>query len=929
MSQTSPALFAVTGPANRGRNLSPRLALLAAVLLLTASWIVPADGEAPVAAPSATVQPPIEQRFAAATDEVPDFQKHVVPLLGQLGCNGRACHGSFQGQGGFQLSLFGYDFDMDHKGLSERLDVRDPAGSYVLQKATNTEEHEGGERIKPNSWQHRVFLNWLKGGAIGTKEPVKLERLEIQPAELWFDRSGSTVPLKVAAVWADGVREDVTSLCRFSSNDPQVATVSVDGVVTSVDPGDSHVVVFYDSAVVPVPVLQPVSKQYGDNYPAVAAATRIDELVIAKLRKLGVVPADLCTDEEYLRRVSLDLTGTLPTASEVESFCADPSLSKRADKVEELLDRPAYAAWWATRLCDFTGNNAAVVNNTSPLLAEQSQLWYDWIEARVRDNVPYDQIVSGIVLATSRDEGESYTDFCKDFCTTYQAGEQSLAKIDNMPYYWGRINFRTPEDRAIGFAYTFLGIRIQCAQCHKHPFDQWTQKDFKGFENFFTRTVFAYPRGGDPEYTALLDALKIDSSLKGNQQRQVLTQKLKDGQIVPLPELYTMPAKTTPTKKEKSKDSDKANKKGDASVLTAKLLGGDSIPVGELEDPRTPLMEWMASPDNRWFARAFVNRVWANYFHRGIVEPTDDLSLANPPSNAPLLDELASGFIAHKFDMQWLHREIIASDTYQRSWRTNATNELDHRNFSHAVPRRLPAEVAIDAVLFATASTERVSELQTSLKGRAIAVASGTTRNNNGANFALQVFGQSRRESNCDCDRSSEPSLLQTVYLQNDTDVMKMLSTRGGWVDEIADRFDINAGERRNEDSKPTGDSLEELQELETKVEQRLEKAVAKKEKNKIATYRKQLETIRERLKMLQQAANKTSAPQAPAAPALPEAQRADLIREAYLKTLSRLPTAEEARIADEYLATARTPVDGARDLLWTLINTKEFIVNH
>ncbi len=487
--------------------------------------------------------PPAQQRFAdSGSDETPDFQRHVVPLLGKLGCNGRACHGSFQGQGGFRLSLFGYDFQMDYEGLSERIDTGAPADSYALQKLTLQEDHEGGQRAEIGSWEYNVLLNWVKSGA----EPVaddapSLVELEVHPQEIVFAGPEEKSQLRVIARWSDGRSEDVTCLSRYQSNDTQIALIDEQGEVTSGEPGDSHVVVFYDNGVVPIPVMRPVSEENGKSYPQVATPTAVDTLVIDKLRKLGIVPSEESTDAEFLRRASLDIAGTLPTAEEVRAFLNDGSPDKRARKIDELLETPAYVAWWTQRLCDITGNSDQQLNNVTVVRDRASKDWFNWIQHRVEQNAPYDEIVEGLVVATSRREGESYKDYCERVSRWYhEDGADAFAEEPSMPHYWARQNFRSAEDRAVGFAYTFLGIRIQCAQCHKHPFDQWTQDDFQQFQGFFDQAQFANNGRDRDEYNAMMKGLGL-ADLKGNDARREFANLLKKGATVPMPELYVRP----------------------------------------------------------------------------------------------------------------------------------------------------------------------------------------------------------------------------------------------------------------------------------------------------------------------------------------------------------------------------------------------------
>lgn len=888
---------------------------LAGVALLFGSSLAAAADEA---------QQPISDRFAQAEGvEVPDFQKHVSPLFGRLGCNGRSCHGSFQGRGEFRLSLFGYDFKADHEALLDakrpRVNVEKIDESLILAKPTDADFHEGGERYKKGTWQHHVLRRWIAGGAkYSAKDVQKLVQLEVTPTEIQFNKAGETVQMRALAVWPNGVREDVTPLVRFQSNNEQVAKIDENGKVTATAPGDTHVVLSYDSAVVPIPVIRPVSPLAGKSYPEVSTPSQIDKLVVEKLRKLGVVPSAVAGDAEFLRRLSLDLTGTLPTAAEVEAFLTDKSPNKRAEKVEQLLESPAYAAWWTTKLCDFTGNNETQLNNVSPVRSGPAQEWYDWIYKRVAENTPYDQIAEGIVMGQSRKPGQDYKAYCEEMSTLYKGdSKETFAERPSMPYYWARNNYRQPEERAIGMAYTFLGIRIQCAQCHKHPFDQWSKADFDAFKAFFGRVQFNQAGARDKEtqdqYKEIMAGTGLDKDLKGNDLRRKLPDLLKEGKVIPFGEVYVM----KPTAAPRARDNGNNKNRPAPTGSTARVLGGEEIDLNGVEDARQPLMEWMRSKDNPFFAKAFVNRVWANYFNVGIVEPPDDMSLANPPSNRPLLDYLAQGFLDHEFDMKWLHREIIASETYQRTWQPNDTNGKDERNFARAIPRRLPAEVAYDAITVATWSDAKAAEARNEIKGRAIAIASSSARpqgnGNTNATYGLQVFGRSTRESNCDCDRSMDASLLQTVFLQNDSQVLTAVSGgRDSWVDQIK----LSAKKLKDGGDAEKIDIDREMVRMKVRLDR------AKKDKDE-----KQIERIEERIAELKRAGKEKAE-----VAAQPEGVNIDpvtLVKQAYLRTLSRYPTDDEMARCQQFLADSSSPLEGAKGLLWTLINTKEFIVNH
>lgn len=876
--------------------------LTAAVLgTLMASQLIAAD-----------VLKPISERYAGdVSKETPDFQRHMVPLMSMLGCNGRACHGSFQGQGDFRLSLFGYDFKSDHEELAKFIDTDAPADSYALQKGTLSEPHRGGKRMEVGSWQYKVFTRWVEEGAKAVAEDAaQLVRVDVTPSEIVFDSAGQQVQLKAVAVWSDGVQEDVTPLCRFQSNDDQVAEINKTGLVTATKPGDSHLVAFYSNAVIPVPVMQPVSDRVGMSYPAVDTPTQVDELVVEKLRKMGVVPSDVCSDADFLRRVSLDLTGTLPKPADVEAFVKSSDANKRSAKVNELLNTDAYAAWWTTKLSDFTGANTEQLNNVSPMRNAVAQEWFDWIQKRVRENTSYDQLVAGIVTAKSRDKDESYLEFCEKMSSIYRDDDKKFEDLKSMPYYWARRDFRELEARAIGFAYSFLGIRIQCAQCHKHPFDQWTTEDFHKFKNFFSRVSYANNGSDRTAYNKLVADLGL-KGLRGNDLRRKLPDLIKDGKTIPFPELMVT------NRAQRSRNAD-----GDYPVYeTAKLLGGEEYDSNRAGDPRELVMEWLRSKDNPLFARAFVNRVWASYFNRGIVHPADDNSLANPPSNKALLDYLAKGFIESGFDMKWVHRTIANSATYQRSWVANETNETDERNFSRAVARRLPAEVAYDAIKFATASDAQLATYHGSTKGRSIALATAGARYAR-TQYALSVFGRSTRDSNCDCDRSEEPSLLQTVFLQNDSEVQTLLSpSRNTWIGQVA--AEINPKKARNNRA-ANSKQAQALRQQMAQLYKKFQRAKEAKDETAMKATQAKLKAGRKRLEAIAPTRTDDADKVEIAATKV-----GDLVTQTYLRTLSRYPTDEELARSTQYVKGADDTVDGVRDLLWALLNTKEFIVNH
>lgn len=864
------------------------------------------------------VLPPVTERFAdAETQESPHFQKHVVPLMGRLGCNGRACHGSFQGQGGFRLSLFGYDFKADYLALTDeespRIDTDNPLESLIITKPTSDDIHEGGMRYEVDSWSYHLIHKWIADGAQFDRDLSTLRELRVEPSEIQFTKQGQVVPLRAIAVWESGVSEDVTPLCRFTTNDSTIATIDEDGKVTSGDAGDTHVVVAYDKAVVPVPVLQPVTKDFGERYPKVATRTEVDELVVAKLSKLGIVPSDVCTDEEFLRRVSLDLTGTLPSPQAVRDFLADKSEDKRQRKIDELLETPAYAAWWTTKLCDFTGNNTDQTVNLALDRDGASKSWYEWIYRRVEENKPYDDLMAGIVLGKSREGDESYTEYCEEMSKIHGKGDLTFADRESMPYYWARRDFRQPEERAISFAHAFMGVRIQCAQCHKHPFDQWSKDDFDEFAKFFggvTASNNSAPQSRK-EYNAIIAKYQT-KDLRGGQLRRKFSELLKEGKVVPFPEVYISHNQNQNQNRNRNRNKGKGGGDKQPAQQMARLLGGTQLDLAQIEDPRQPVMEWLRSADNPYFAPAFVNRVWAAYFGAGIVDPPDDLSLGNPPSNRALLEHLAQGFIANNFDMKWVHREILNSDTYQRTWRPNDTNLADRKNFSRALPRRLPAEVVHDAIFQATGTDEFVSRWQSEMDERAIAMPGAGTRNNNAKTYALNVFGRSTRESSCDCDRSDTPNLLQTIFLQNDQQVLQLIDRRGdGWLRHVA--AEIGA----SESAKVPANVLTQFERIDESIKRLKDRPNAEAALKKVRQRRQQL---------VKRYGDPNKVVETEVADGVDYGQ---LVDDAYLRTLSRFPSESERQRSVQFIEEGESKVESFRGLVWALINTKEFIVNH
>ncbi len=798
-------------------------------------------------------------RLASSDAAAPDFQRHVMPLLGTLGCNGRACHGSFQGQGDFSLSMFGYDFSSDLKEMFEeghgRIDLDAPEQSLILRKPGGEEDHGGDVRFETGGWEYTALRRWIQSGANDKPEPDKLVEFEVTPAELVFSKPGETVQLKVTATWHNGTQEDVTWLTRFEVKDDQIAAVERGGLVKCLSAGDTHVLAMYDKGVSATPVMMPVSDRAGDRFPDIPTPTRIDELVVDKLAKLGIVPSELSSDEDFLRRVYLDMVGTLPAPGEIDAFLADESTGKRDAVINRLLETEAYATWWGLWLADLTGSNTGVLGGTDINWAASAQ-WQAWLKQRVKANDGWDKTAAAILLATSRTPNQSYDEFAADQSLHLRNKEPKDATQLDFPmhYYWFHDMRQKPIDQALSVGYIFMGVRLQCAQCHKHPFDQWSKQDFDQFANFFTRIR----RGQNPDsalsYHMLRERLGVPKKLDtAALRRQMYMRVYAEGLPIPYIEVIVDPP-------------------GDEPSL-ARLPGGEVFDLNDFTDPREPLVEWLLRKDNRYFARAFVNRVWARYFGSGIVDPPDDFNMGNPPTNAQLLDWLASEFVAQGYDMKWLHRAIAGSRTYQLSSETNSTNAADTRRFSHARLRRLQAEVVVDSIVQATHCTGWNRNCLDNMYQRRIAKHPGnlTPRANE---YALMVFGKPTRSTNCDCERRTQPTLLQSLYTRNDAELLEHIERTNGWVAQVAGNLEVPLSMRGKEGQtiKPNRGALDSISEEIT------------------PTY---------------------------------------LVRQAWLRTLSRHPTEDETNRSVQYLEESENRAEGLRDLMWVLLNTQEFLTNH
>lgn len=690
-----------------------------------------------------------------AAEPVPAFGTQVMPIFSKAGCNSGSCHGTFAGKNGFHLSLFGYEPDGDYQritrgALGRRIGGSDPANSLLLLKATGQIPHGGGQRVKPDSAAYHTLLRWLRGGASYHPEAEpKLDRLEVEPAQATL-AVGASAPqqLRVTAVLTDGQRADVTAGALYTSRDEGIVQVDGTGQVTAIRSGDTFIIIGYLGQFARFHALVPNAQSVVEE--AWQSVNFIDDHIHTKLQRLRIPAASLADDTTFLRRVMIDLCGTLPTPEEVQAFLADRDPKKRAKMIDELLERPEYSQWWATKFSDLTGNDNRYFGAYGWKTAYG---WWKWLAVRLERNEPYDQIVRNILLATSR-EGRSYDELARwldeekprlEDRTRWDVRYPERKTLDT---FWAKSTNRAPEVVAQEISHAFLGVHLECAQCHKHPFDRWTQEDFWGFAAFYPRIQFGYTR----EATA----------------------RTEKGQRPPFKELFvaTRADGWLPVKHPRTQE-----------VLAPRVLGGVPHPDEDGKDPREPLAQWLTAPDNPYFARAIVNRIWAHHLGRGLIEPTDAISAANPPSHPELLDALTRDFVAHRFDLKQLHRTILNARTYQLSSKTTAANADDLTNYSHYIIKRLPAEVMVDALRQVTLSAPDGKDGLVPPAVRAIAYP--LSRPSGRVNYAFRIFGRPLRAEFCDCERDNRPSLPQALYLMSDDEILTKIRTPQGRLAQL------------------------------------------------------------------------------------------------------------------------------------------------
>ena len=697
----------------------------------------------------------------AAESRPVSFRLDVMPVFMKHGCNNGSCHGSAKGKDGFMLSLFGYDPAGDFQRITRaivgrRVDLAVPEKSLLLEKVSGAVAHTGGKLFDTKHDDYRTILRWLQAGAPddGAETPVPTG-VELLPSKIVFSGKEQKQRTIVLAKYSDGAVRDVTRLSLYMTNNEAIAAIDKDGTVAAGGRGGAFVFARFGKFTVgSEAIVLPTDDNF--TWPKTPEANYIDSLVFDKLKKLHLEPSDLCTDETFLRRLYLDLIGMVPTPQEHEAFLADKDPKKRGKLIDALIERPEFVDMWTMKWGEMLRVRA---NNQNPSYGRDAKAMFSysaWIKEQMEKNRPLNELAAELLVGKG-------SNFKSPAANLYTSGEKL-----------------TPEKTAEDIAQVFLGIRIQCAQCHNHPFDRWTMDDYYGFSAFFAGVNLR----------------------RGSEGREVIVS-----------------------------NNDASNTVAhllDGRRMKPKTLGGPAPDI-EGQDPRKALAEWLASPENSQFSQTQANIIWSHFFGRGIVEPVDDVRISNPPSNKELLEELGKKLAAYGFDKKKLVRDICNSRTYQLSASTNATNELEDSYFSHSYVRRLRAEVLLDSITRITGTEDRFA--QSPVGTRAVQIHSGEV-----TNYFLTTFGRAMRETACSCEVNKEANLSQALHLVNgDTVTSKVVIAQGKLIaGMIADKKSpeqiISELYLRTLSRKPTGKELKRLVEIvhrESTDEERLKEMAA------------------------------------------------------------------------------------------------------
>jgi hypothetical protein len=695
----------------------------------TATITVTSDGRTAAAMVTvAAVEKPVE----------PSFRNDVQPLLAKAGCSAGACHGAAAGQNGFKLSLRGYDNEGDFLALTRnafgrRIIPSDPGRSLILLKPTAAVPHKGGKRFEAGSLDYKVLAGWIAAGAPGPKESdARIARIEILPEHLVLE-PGAIQQILVRAWFSDGRFEDVTHWAKFNAANATVAQIDDEGRIKVVGNGEGAVTAWYLSRIAIATVTAPqtnfVPPELFSNF---KRRNFIDDLVLEKLATLNVPPSPACSDAQFIRRAFLDATGVLPKEKEVRQFLADESSDKREKLVDHLMRRSEFVDYWAYKWSDL------LLVNSKKLRPAAMWAYYDWIRNNVSANTPWDQFAREIVTA----QGSTLENGAGNF---YVLHDDPLALTENI-------------------SLAFLGMSINCARCHNHPMEKWTNDQYYGMANLFARVHFKTGRADGESVVFAADEGDLIQPLTGKPQP-------------PRP------------------------------------LDGEAVPLDSREDRRNALADWLVSRENPYFSRAIVNRVWANFFGAGLVENVDDLRVTNPASNEKLLFAAASYLADHHYDLRALMRAIMTSQTYQLSSAPLPENKADTRFYSHYYPKRLMAEVLLDAVAQVTGTENKFPNYPPGFRAVQLPDA-------NVDSYFLKTFGRPDRNVTCECERSAEPSITQVLHLANGDTINSRLEEKhnriGKLLEQDADAEDVITEAYYSAFSRPPTD--EELRKIEAPV---------------------------------------------------------------------------------------------------------------
>lgn len=652
----------------------------------------------------------------------PSFRNEIMAAISKAGCNMGVCHGNKNGKGGFKLSLRGEDSDWDFDVLTRELNGRrvnlvDPDKSLLLLKPTMQVPHEGGRRFKLDSMEYDLFRRWIVAGMPrDSMNSRTLGRLEVTPRDVVLADPVDSLQIRAVAEFSDGTRRDVTSLAVYDLSN-QLAEVTHDGLVQRRGMGETTVVVRFLNQQVPVSVaFIPARADFAWTGPL--PANSVDDHVFVKLKKLRINPAPPSSDTAFLRRAYLDLLGILPTSTEARRFIADESSNKRAALIDTLLERPEFADFWALKWSDLLRNEEKTLD------WKGVQNLHEWIRVSLSINKPLDQFVRELIASRG---------------STYSSPASN--------YYRG---MRTPVVRAESTAQLFLGVRLQCAKCHSHPFDRWTQADYYGWANLFARVDYLV--------------------LENNRRDRNDSHEFDGEQIVYM------------------KRSGDVEDPRTGRAAPPRFLGGNGESLPSDADRLLALADWLTSPDNAMFVQSQVNRIWYHLLGRGIVEPIDDFRATNPPSNPELLESLSREFVAHRFDVRHLIRTIMNSRTYQLSAAANEFNRDDEANFSRAKVQRLSAEQYLDSLGQVTGRQVSFNAYPDGIRAGALpgvrAVRERERRSSSADQF-LRLFGKPQRLQSCECERTNEPTLAQTFQLVSGTLINEMLAASDNRLSQL------------------------------------------------------------------------------------------------------------------------------------------------